>query len=159
MKHSLLGLAILAFAGIAGLQGTAQEAPPRAVILRVQPEAGSDLARPMARSGADVQMPKFFDQDVRRGATWAVYWQATGTGLPAGTTILFEYYLKTAPGLRSVHLQYDYVTRGERKATFVIPEKDYREGGTVQAWRVRMVHSGQLLAERTATNWPAASKR
>ena len=145
-------LAALAFAGATAPRLSAQETQ-RAAILRVMPEAGGDLARPLAHTGTAIQLPKFFADDARRGETWAVYWQAMGTGLPAGATILFEYQLNAAPGLRSLSVQYDFTTRGERKASFRIPEKDYREGGNVKTWRVRVVHSSQLLAERAAPNW------
>ena len=145
-RYLLLACVVLACAGRVPAQET-----PRALIQRVVQKAGGDLARPLPGAGA--RMPKFFDEDARRGETWAIYWHATGKGLPAGATVLFEYQLNTAPGIRSLHQQYDFVTRGDRKVSFTIPEQDYREGGNVKTWRVRIIHSGQLLAERAAPNW------
>jgi len=139
---------------------TPAQEPPRAIILRVVREPHAHLANPLP--GYDSPMPKFFDQDVRRGERWAVFWQATGHGLPAGATVVFEYQLDAASGIRALSQPYDFITRGERKAVFTIPEQDYRDGGNVKSWRVRVIHSGQVLAERTSVNWtppPAAPAR
>ncbi|MCX6997881.1 MAG: hypothetical protein NTV49_12535 [Kiritimatiellaeota bacterium] len=149
---SCFSLAALVLAVATAAAATAPKTP-RATVLRVVREAGGDLARPLARTGTDTQLPKFFDNDARRGETWAVYWQATGQGLPPGATVRFDYQLMAAPDLRSLSFPYDFTTRGERKTSFLIPEKDYRAGGNVKAWRVCIVHSGQILAERAAPNW------
>jgi len=100
-----------------------------------------------------VKMPKFFDDDARRGETYAIYWTASGGGLPSGVAVIFEYVLESAPGVHALHIQYDFKTEGPRKAMFTIPEKDYREGGNVKAWRARIVRAGKMFAEQTSSNW------
>ena len=100
-----------------------------------------------------VRMPKFFDDDARRGETYAIYWSAPGGGLPPGVVVIFEYMLESAPEVHALHIQYDFKTEGPRKAVFTIPEKDYREGGNVKAWRVRIVRAGKMFAEQSSPNW------
>jgi hypothetical protein len=93
------------------------------------------------------------DYDAGRGETYAVYWMAPVRGLPPGSAVFFEYVLQNAPGVRALLIQYGFRTEGLRKAVFIIPEKDYRAGGSVKAWRVRVIRAGRLLAEQTSPNW------
>ncbi len=127
-----------------------------ASITKVAKEARASASNPVPQSGS--LMPKFFDDDARRGETYAIYWSASGNGLPAGVTVLFEYVLEHAPEVHALHIQYDFKTEGARKAVFTIPEKDFRDGGNVKAWRVRLLR-GRLLAEQTSPNWSAATER
>ena len=131
--------------------GVAAQDAPLAIITKVvkEPPAESSKAMPQATP----QLPKFMDDDARRGETYAVYWTAPGRGLLPGTTVFFEYVLQDAPGVRALHIQYDFKTEGARKAVFTIPEKDYRDGGNVKTWRVRIVRAGRLLAEQTSPDW------
>jgi phage/plasmid primase-like uncharacterized protein len=142
---------VLAWVGVV----LAQDAP-LAIINRVVKEERTSAANPLPQVNA--QLPKFFDDDARRGETFAIYWSAAGHGLPAGTTVMFEYVLETAPEIRAQHIQYDFKVEGPRKAVFTIPEKDFREGGTVKAWRVRILR-GRLLAALTSPNWPDVAER
>jgi hypothetical protein len=142
---------VLALAGLV----TAQEAP-LATITKVVKEERAGAANPLPQ--ADSMLPKFRDDDARRGETYAIYWQATGRGLPPGVTVLFEYVLENAPEIRAQHIQYDFKTEGARKAVFTIPEKDFRDGGKVKAWRARILH-GRLLAEQTSPNWKSSPER
>lgn len=145
------GVVVLALAGMV----LAQDAP-LATITKVVKEARPEATNPLPQ--ADTLLPKFTDEDALRGETYAIYWTATGHGLPPGATVLFEYILDTAPEVRALHIQYDFKTEGARKAVFTIPEKDYRDGGNVKAWRVRILR-GRLLAETTSPNWREATAR
>ena len=145
-----IGVGVLAWVGVV----LAQDAP-LATITKVAKEERPSAANPLPQAGA--QLPKFFDDDARRGETFAIYWSATGHGLPPGTTVMFEYVLETAPEIRAQHIQYDFKVEGPRKAVFTIPEKDYREGGNIKAWRVRILR-GRLLAALTSPNWPETAK-
>jgi hypothetical protein len=150
------GVAVLAL-GVAVL---AQDAP-LASISKVVKEERAAVTTPMVASAvpsAGSQLPKFFEDDARRGETFGVYWSAVGQGLAPGATVMFEYVLEEAPEIRAQHIQYDFKTAGARKAVFTIPEKDFREGGKVKAWRVRILR-GRLLAERTSPNWKDAAER
>ncbi len=126
------------------------EDAPLAVINKVAQEERASTTNPLPQAGA--QLPKFFEDDARRGATFVVYWTATGHGLPPGATVMFEYVLEDAPEIHALHVQYDFKTEGARKAAFTIPEKDFRDGGKVKAWRVRILR-GRLLASQTSPNW------
>ncbi len=139
----------------AGLVAAGQDAP-LAAITKVVKEERTGAANPMPQASA--QLPKFFDDDARRGETFAVYWSAAGRGLPEGVTVMFEYVLENAPEVRAQHIQYDFKTEGARKAVFTIPEKDFREGGKVKAWRARVLR-GRLLAEQASPTWAAATER
>jgi len=132
----------------------AQDAP-LATISRVVKEERASAANPLPQD--NTQLPKFFDDDARRGETFVVYWSAAGSGLPPGVTVMFEYVLENAPEIHALHVQYDYKTEGPRKAVFAIPEKDYRDGGNVKAWRVRILR-GRLLATLASPNWQATAK-
>ena len=140
-----MSVAVLALVGMV----VAQEAP-QATITKVAKEERVSAANPLPQANA--QLPKFFDDDARRGETFAVYWSAAGHGLPPGTTVMFEYVLENAPEIHALHIQYDFKTEGARKAVFTIPEKDFRDGGLVKAWRVRILR-GRLLALQTSPNW------
>lgn len=130
---------------------TAQEGS-LVTITKVVKEPTVDRNKELPQGGA--KLPKFFDDDARRGETYAIFWSAPGGGgLPPGVTVLFEYVLENAPEVHALHVQYDFKTEGPRKAVFTIPEKDYREGGNVKAWRVRVVRAGKLLAQQTSPNW------
>jgi hypothetical protein len=141
------GLGLLALLATA----SAQEAS-LVTITKVIKEPAGGRSKELPQDSA--RLPKFFDDDARRGETYAIYWNAPGGGgLPAGVTVLFEYVLENAPEVRALHIQYDFKTEGPRKAVFTIPEKDYRDGGNVKAWRVRVVRAGRLLAAQTSPNW------
>jgi len=129
---------------------------PLASITKVVKEERVSAAQPLPQASA--QLPKFFDDDARRGETFAIYWTAAGHGLPPGATVMFEYVLENAPEVRAQHIQYDFKTEGARKAVFTIPEKDFREGGKVKAWRVRILR-GRLLTEQTSPNWKSVTER
>lgn len=143
---------------VLGLVGLAvgQDAP-LASITKVVKEERASATNPLPQAGS--QMPKFFEDDARRGETFTVYWSAAGNGLPPGATVMFEYVLENAPEIRAQHIQYDFKTEGARKAAFTIPEKDFRDGGKVKAWRARILR-GRLLTELASPNWkePAARK-
>jgi len=129
---------------------TAQEAS-LTTITKVVREPSLERNKELPQGTA--KLPKFFDDDVRRGETYAVYWSAPADGLPAGVTVLLEYVLENAPDVYALHIQYDFKTAGPRKAVFTIPEKNYRDGGNVKAWRARIIRGGKLLAEQTSPNW------
>lgn len=134
------------------LLATAAQADSLVTITKVVKEPPLNPNKEMPQSVT--RLPKFFDEDARRGETYAIYWTApSGGGLPPGVTVLFEYVLAAAPDVHALHIQYDFKTEGPRKVVFTIPEKDYREGGNVKAWRVRVVRAGKLLAEQTSPNW------
>jgi len=137
------------------LAGVGQDAP-LATISKVVKEERAPAISPLPQ--ADSMLPKFRDDDARRGETFAVYWAAAGRGLPAGVTVMFEYVLENAPEVRAQHVQYDFKTEGARKAVFIIPEKDFREGGKVKAWRARILR-GRLLAELASPNWKEPATR
>ena len=143
-------VAVLALVGMV----VAQDAP-LATISKVVKEERASATNPLPQSNA--QLPKFIDDDARRGETFVVYWSAAGHGLPPGTTVMFEYVLENAPEVHALHVQYDFKTEGARKAMFTIPEKDYRDGGNVKAWRVRILR-GRLLATLNSPNWKTTSK-
>ena len=136
-------IAALALLGIA----PAQEAP----ISKVVKEAALEPSKAVLQTPA--RLPKFFDDDARRGETYSVCWAAPSAGLAPGVTVLFEYLLQTTPEIRALHVQYDFKTTGSRKVVFTIPEMDFREGGSVKAWRVRIVRAGRLLAEQSSPDW------
>ena len=144
-------VAMLVLAGLA----VAQDAP-LATITKVVKEERASVTNPLPQ--ADSMLPKFRDDDARRGETFAIYWTAAGNGLPPGTTVMFEYVLENAPEIRALHIQYDFKTEGARKAVFTIPEKDFRDGGQVKAWRARILR-GRLLTEQTSPSWKAATER
>lgn len=146
---------IMGFLAGAGLMAVGQEAP-LASITKVVKEERASAENPLPQAGS--QMPKFFEDDARRGETFAIYWSAAGKGLPPGVTVLFEYVLENAPEVRAQHIQYDFKTEGARKAVFTIPEKDFREGGLVKAWRARILR-GRLLTEQASPNWKAVAER
>ncbi|TAN36948.1 MAG: hypothetical protein EPN23_07505 [Verrucomicrobia bacterium] len=145
-KFFSIGLGLLVLLAAATAQETSL-----VTITKVIKEVAVDRSKDLPQSSA--KLPKFFDDDARRGETYAIYWAAPGSGLPAGVTVLFEYVLENAPDVYALHIQYDFKTEGPRKALFTIPEKHYRDGGNVKAWRVRIVLAGKLLAEQTAPNW------
>ena len=145
-----IGVGVLAWVGVV----LAQDAP-LATITKVAKEERPSAANPLPQAGA--QLPKFFDDDARRGETFAIYWSAAGHGLPPGATVLFEYVLENAPEIHALHIQYDFKTEGARKAVFTIPEKDFRDGGNVKAWRVRILR-GRLLASQASPNWNETAK-
>ena len=128
----------------------AQDAP-QVTISKVVKEPALERNKELPQG--TVKMPKFFDDDARRGETYAIYWTAPGGGLPSGVAVIFEYVLECSPGVHALHIQYDFKTEGPRKAVFTIPEKDYREGGNVKAWRARIVRAGKMFAEQTSPNW------
>lgn len=129
---------------------TAQDAPV-ATITKVSKEPAAESTHAMPQTTP--RITTFMDYDVGRGETYAVYWAVSGRGLLPGTTVFFEYVLQNAPGVRALHTQYDFKIEGMRKTVFIIPEKDYRDGGNVKAWRARVVRAGGLLAEQTSPNW------
>jgi len=134
---------LLVTAGI----GLAQEA----TISKVVKVAAAEQSQPLSATHA--RMTQFYDDDPFRGETFEVYWSASAPGLAPGATVIFEYVPQTAPGVHALHIQYDFKTVGGRKTVFTIPEKDFREGGNVKAWRVRVIRAGRLLAEQTSANW------
>ena len=145
-----IGVGVLAWVGVV----LAQDAP-LATITKVAKEERPSAANPLPQAGA--QLPKFFDDDARRGETFAIYWSAAGHGLPPGATVLFEYVLENAPEIHALHIQYDFKTEGARKAVFTIPEQDFRDGGNVKDWRVRILR-GRLLASQASPNWNETAK-
>jgi len=145
-----IGVAVLALVGMVVAQDV-----PLATITKVAKEERASAANPLPQDNAKLQ--KFFDDDARRGETFVVYWSAAGSGLPPGVTVMFEYVLENAPEIHALHVQYDYKTEGARKAVFTIPEKDYRDGGNVKAWRVRILR-GRLLSVLSSPNWKETAK-
>ena len=142
---------------VLGLVGLAvgQDAPP-ASITKVVKEERASANNPLPQAGS--QMPKFFEDDARRGETFAIYWSAAGNGLPPGVTVMFEYVQENTPEVHALHIQYDFKTEGARKALFTIPEKDFRDGGKVKAWRARILR-GRLLTEQASPNWETVTAR
>lgn len=144
-------IAVLVLVGLV----VAQDAP-LATITKVVKEERVNAAQPLPQASS--QLPKFFDDDARRGETFAIYWSAAGHGLQPGVSVMFEYVLENAPEVHAQHIQYDFKTEGARKAVFTIPEKDFRDGGKVKAWRARILR-GRLLAELTSPEWKSVAER
>lgn len=83
----------------------------------------------------------------------------TGEGrLPAGVLVTFEFQMERSPRIRTLFIQYPFEVQGRRRATFEVAESVTRQGGRVEAWRVRVVHQGRRLAEKTSESWREAPR-
>ena len=127
-----------------------------ATIIKVAKETNLEPSKALSQMPA--RMPKFLDDDARCGESYSVMWIAPSPGLAPGVAVLFEYILQATPERQALHVQYDFKTLGPRKIVFTIPEKAYREGGNVKAWRVRIVRAGRLLAEQSSPDWKATAE-
>lgn len=98
------------------------------------------------------RLPKF----APRGRTVAqavlvVNWQ-TIRALPGGTLVRFSYRRPDADTVRNLEERYDRALTGRQQTRFAVrlddPVRD-----RVAAWRVQLVHQGQVLDEQRSASW------
>ncbi|MBN1268451.1 MAG: hypothetical protein JXB04_02605 [Kiritimatiellae bacterium] len=100
------------------------------------------------------RMPKFADATGKPlREIYDVHWAPPAEGLEAGAVLVFDYTQEYADGAQSLSIQYPFVVRSQRKATFIISERAVMAAGRVAAWRVRLMQGRRLIAEMASGAW------
>ncbi len=99
-----------------------------------------------------LQLPKFLEREsVDLGEEYQVRW-SPGSGLAANTVVVrFEYLQRRVREPQSLEVKYPFAVKDRRTTTFSVSKNAYRQGGEITAWRVRILHHGKVVSERT---WP-----
>jgi hypothetical protein len=82
-----------------------------------------------------------------------VVWESPRSGTEAGAVLLFEYRRDSDRDIKARNIKYPFRVEGQRTATFVLTGHDAHKDGRVIMWRVRLIHKGRLLAEKSSDGW------
>jgi hypothetical protein len=94
------------------------------------------------------------DVMVSGGETVEVYWTPGRGRIEAGSGVTLEYRRAYGDALHTEARPVNADTGVARKTVFLIEPTDSElSDGPILMWRVRLVHEGKVLAEKTSANW------
>ena len=98
-------------------------------------------------------LPKFFDQVKGVEETVLVSWSAPAGGLKTGGKLTLDYVTSGTGRKDKMVKDISSSAAGNQTATFTIPRVSGDSSKRLEAWRVRVVVDGRVLAEKKSTSW------